>query len=62
MVQLPFAEQFQALQQALAEAARRSDEAAARNVALIGEMRVLRTERDLLKGKRSIDHVFRGRG
>ena len=46
---MPFAEQFQALQQALAEAARRSDEAAARNVALIGEMRVLRTERDLLK-------------
>ena len=46
---MPFAEQFQALQQALAEAARRSEEAAVHNLALIGEMRVLRNERDLLK-------------
>jgi hypothetical protein len=42
MQQMPSAEEFQALQQALAEAARR-------NEALAGERRVVRTERDLLQ-------------
>jgi transposase len=42
MQQMPSAEEFQALQQALAEAARR-------NEALAGELRVVRTERDLLQ-------------
>jgi transposase len=42
MQQMPSAEEFQALQKALAEAARR-------NEALAGELRVVRTERDLLQ-------------
>ena len=40
MVQMPSVEEFAALQQALAEAARRAD-------SLVGELRVMRTERDL---------------
>ena len=39
---MPTAEEFAALQQALAEATRRSE-------SLVGELRVVRTERDLLK-------------
>src|SRR5882672_5700512 len=42
MVQMPTAEEFEALQQALAEATRRSE-------SLVGELRVVRTERDLFK-------------
>jgi hypothetical protein len=42
MDQTPSAEEFQALQQALAEAT-------LRNEALVGELRVVRTERDLLQ-------------
>ena len=42
MVRMPTAEEFAALQQALADALRRSEE-------LTGELRVVRTERDLLK-------------
>ncbi|MEO7129362.1 MAG: IS66 family transposase zinc-finger binding domain-containing protein, partial [Rhodoferax sp.] len=41
MVQMPTAEEFTALQQALAEAAQR-------NESLAGELRIVRTERDLL--------------
>ena len=49
MVQLASAERLQALQQALAEATRQSEEAAVRNVALVGELRVALTERDRLE-------------
>jgi transposase len=42
MVQMPNAEEFQALQQALIDATRR-------NESLFGELRVVRTERDLLQ-------------
>lgn len=45
---MPSAEEYQALQQALLEAKRQSDEAARRNASLIGELRVVRSERDLL--------------
>jgi transposase len=53
---MPTPEEFAALQQALADALRRDEEAARRNEALTkelraaaGELRVVRTERDLLK-------------
>ncbi len=49
MQQMPSAEEFKALQQALAEATRNSQRAAQRNQALIGELRVVRSERDLLQ-------------
>ena len=49
MVQMPSAEEVKALQQALAEATRQSEEAALRNASLISELRVVCTERDLLK-------------
>jgi transposase len=56
MVHMPTPEEFAALQQALADALRRDEEAARRNEALTkelraaaGELRVVRTERDLLK-------------
>ena len=42
MVQMPTAEEYAALQKVLAEATRRSE-------SLVGELRVVRTERDLLK-------------
>lgn len=42
MIQMPSAEEFQAMQQALVEATRRSE-------SLVGELRVVRTERDLLQ-------------
>jgi transposase len=42
MVQMPSAEEFAALQRALAEATQRSE-------SLVGELRVMRTERDLLQ-------------
>lgn len=45
---MPTAEEFTALKQALAEATRRSEEVAQRHDALVGELRVMRTERDLL--------------
>ena len=45
---MPSAEAFTALKQALAEATQRGEEAAQRNDALVGELRVVRTERDLL--------------
>jgi transposase len=55
MVQMPSIEEFQALQQslqqALAELTRQSQEAAQRNAALTGELRVVRTERDLLQAQ-----------
>jgi transposase len=49
MVQMPTAEEYTALQKALAEATGQREEAARRNASLIGELRVVRTERDLLK-------------
>ena len=49
MVQMPAAHEFAALQKALAEATRQSEEAARRNASLVGELRVVRAERDLLK-------------
>ena len=49
MVQMPTAHEFAALQKALAEATRQSEEAARRNASLVGELRVVRAERDLLK-------------
>lgn len=46
---MPSAHEFAALQKALAEATRQSEEAARRNASLVGELRVVRTERDLLQ-------------
>ena len=45
---MPTAEEFTALKQALAEATRQREQAAQRNDSLMGELRVVRTERDLL--------------
>lgn len=49
MVSAPTPEEFAALQDALAAALRRSDEEARINEALSGELRVVRTQRDLLQ-------------
>jgi transposase len=49
MLQMPTAEEFAALQAALAQASRRSEETAREHESLRGEIRVLRVERDLLK-------------
>jgi transposase len=49
MVRMPTAEEIAALRQALADALARGEEAARRNDSLAGELRVLRSERDLLK-------------
>ncbi len=46
---MPSAQEFAALQKALAEATRQSAEAAQRNASLVGELRIVRTERDLLQ-------------
>ena len=46
---MPTAHEFAALQKGLAEATRQSEEAARRNASLVGELRVVRAERDLLK-------------
>ena len=49
MVHMPTAEEFAALQKALAQATAQRQEAADRHAALIGELRITRAERDLLK-------------
>jgi transposase len=49
MVHMPAADEIAALRQALADAIARGDETARRNDSLTGELRVVRTERDLLK-------------
>lgn len=49
MVHMPTAEEFVALQKALAEATAQRQEAADRHAELIGELRITRAERDLLK-------------
>jgi transposase len=49
MVRMPTPEEIAALRQALSDAIARGEEAARRNDSLAGELRVLRTERDLLK-------------
>jgi transposase len=49
MVRMPTPDEIDALRQALSDALARSQEAARRNEELAGELRVLRTERDLLK-------------
>ncbi|MFN7883277.1 MAG: IS66 family transposase, partial [bacterium] len=49
MVHMPTAEEFAALQKALAHATAQQQEAADRHAALIGELRITRAERDLLK-------------
>ena len=49
MVHMPTTEEIAALRQALAEAIGRGDEAVRRNDSLAGELRVVRTERDLLQ-------------
>ena len=46
---MPTAEEFAALQKALAQATAQQQEAADRHAALIGELRITRAERDLLK-------------
>ena len=46
---MPTAEEFAALQKALAHATAQQQEAADRHAALIGELRITRAERDLLK-------------
>ncbi len=51
MVQMPTLDEVAALREALAEAVRLQAEAARRNEALTGELRVVRTERDLLQEK-----------
>ena len=51
MVQMPTLDEVAALREALAEAVRLQADAARRNVALTGELRVVRTERDLLQEK-----------
>ena len=45
---MPTADEFTALKQALDEATRRSEQAVQRNDSLVGELRMVRTERDLL--------------
>jgi transposase len=49
MTRLPTAEEIAALRQALSDAVARGDEAARRSEEFAGELRVVRTERDLLK-------------
>ena len=49
MVRMPTTEEIAALRQALAEAVARGDEAVRRGETLAGELRVVRTERDLLQ-------------
>jgi transposase len=49
MVRMPTPDEIDALRQALSDALARSQEAGRRNEELAGELRVLRTERDLLK-------------
>lgn len=49
MVSMPTPEEFAALQRALAEALQRDEDTAKRMRALSGELRVVRTERDLLQ-------------
>lgn len=49
MVHMPTTEEIAALRQALAESIARGDEAVRRNDSLAGELRVVRTERDLLQ-------------
>ena len=49
MIHMPTAEEFAALQKALAQATAQRQEAADRHAALIGELRITRAERDLLK-------------
>jgi transposase len=49
MVHMPTAEEIAALRQALSDAIARGEQAARRSVELAGELRVVRTERDLLK-------------
>jgi transposase len=49
MTRMPTAEEIAALRQALTDAIARGEEATRRNDSLAGELRVLRTERDLLK-------------
>ena len=51
MVQMPTLDEVAALREAQAEAVRLQADAARRNVALTGELRVVRTERDLLQEK-----------
>ena len=49
MVHMPTAEEIAALRRALSEAIERGEQAARRGDELAGELRVVRTERDLLK-------------
>jgi len=49
MVRMPTAEEIAALRQALSDAIARGEQTARRSEELAGELRVLRTERDLLK-------------
>ena len=49
MVRMPTTDEIAALRQALSDAMARGEQAARRSVELAGELRVLRTERDLLK-------------
>jgi len=49
MVYMPTAEEITALRRALSDAIERGEQAARRSEALAGELRVVRTERDLLK-------------
>lgn len=51
MVQMPTLDEVAALREALAEAVRLQADAARRNEALTGELRVVRTERDLFQEK-----------
>jgi transposase len=51
MVQMPTLDEVAALREALAAAVRLQADAARRNEALTGELRVVRTERDLLQEK-----------
>jgi len=51
MVQMPTLDEVAALREALAKAVRLQEDAARRNDALAGELRVVRTERDLLQEK-----------
>ncbi len=46
---MPTAEEYAALQNALAEATQRSEDATRRSESLVGELRITRAERDLLK-------------
>ena len=50
MVHMPTAEEIAALRRALSDAVERGEQAARRNEALTGELRMVRTERDLVGG------------